>query len=107
MHSQRVDAADVLLEWDAPTTNTDGSVLDDLDGYAIYQRLFTGVFDFTSPLVVVDATQTTYQVTGLGDGHFVWVVRAVDVDGNESESSNEASVAIVLAPNPPTNLRVN
>lgn len=97
-------AADVTLEWDAPTTNDDGTPLTDLAGYHIYQREGSNAYDYTSP--VADTAQTTVTLTNLPGGDYHWTARAYNASGVESTDSNEVALVIVIHPGPPLNLRV-
>lgn len=78
------------LTWTAPTTNTDGSPLVDLAGYSIYRMNSSGGERTPANLELIQ--NTTFEDTGLESGRtYHYVVRAVDVGGNESPDSNEAS----------------
>ena len=81
-------------QWNAPTTNTDGSALTDLKGYNVYVGTAVGVFPATptvfvaapsaspkptDPVVVWDCRTQTWT-----DGAKWLTVRAVDLAGNES-----------------------
>jgi hypothetical protein len=94
-----VNAEDVTLAWDAPTTNDDGSPLTDLTNFTVFQRDFSGSFDFSSPIATLGPTTLTYDVTGLVPGHYVWVVLAVNSVGLSSYASNEAG-KVITAPLP-------
>lgn len=95
------------LSWDVPTTNADGTSLNDLAGYKIYYGISSGNYGlpidkplgsdglsclvFTNP----DRTECTYTVTGLNSGTKYWfAVTAYDTSGKESDYSNEDSKAI-------------
>src|SRR5579862_8906604 len=56
------------LAWSVPTENTDGTPLTDLAGYHIYYGTTEGVW--TSTVTVMDATETTYVVSGLSHGTY-------------------------------------
>jgi len=75
----------VDLEWQAPTENTDGSELTDLDGYRIHygltSRSYTDVLD-------VAAGGTSHSLS-LPSGSYYFAMTAIDADGNESAYSNE------------------
>ncbi|MBN1567590.1 MAG: hypothetical protein JXA73_07065 [Acidobacteria bacterium] len=73
-------AADVLLEWDpSPSAN--------ISEYRVYFGNYSRAYN--SSVAVVD--QTRYRVTDLGLGTWYFAVTAVDVDGSESDFSNEVS----------------
>jgi hypothetical protein len=87
------------LEWDAPTTNADGSPLTDLDHYRLYIGPVTPGCPGPSYTQVPSATPaptpgTTvqYQVQQLPWGQTQTAqVTAVDVEGRESPCSNQAT----------------
>lgn len=95
--SNSVQAANVGLAWDAPTTNEDGTPLTDLAGYKVYygteSTIYTESIDVGSVL--------TYQVNGLSDGTYYFAVTAYDTSMNESNYSNEVSTVIAIAPSAP------
>jgi len=76
------------LTWDAPTRNSDDTVLDDLAGYYIYYG--TAIDDYPNRLDVDDPTMTTWLVENLVPGTWYFVVTAYDTSANESEQSNVA-----------------
>jgi hypothetical protein len=93
------EAASISLTWNAPTTNADGSQLNDLAGYRLY--LGTSVpscpggsfHSVSSPTATPGAGQTvSTRVTALSDSTTYFVrVTAVDTSGNESGCSSAAS----------------
>ena len=89
-------AGTISLAWDAPTTNSDGSLLTDLQGFYVYYATAAGV-TFASPRKDVGmATQQgntiTYTLTGLTPGQRYFIaVSAYDTSLNESQLSNEAN----------------
>ncbi|MFO0754220.1 MAG: fibronectin type III domain-containing protein [Thermodesulfovibrionales bacterium] len=80
-------SASTTLSWDAPTTNTDGSPLNDLAGYKVYYGTAPGSY---SPPVTV-GNVTSYTISGLSGGTYYFTVTAYDTAGNESSYSNEVS----------------
>jgi len=80
------------LSWDAPTTNADGTPLDDLVGYKIYYGTSSG--NYTESIDVGNVTN--YQVKDLLSGTKYYVaVTAYDATGKESDFSNEDSRTIL------------
>ena len=76
------------LSWEAPTVNTDGSVLTDLAGYKIHYGTASG--DYTSTLSVATPGLSTYVIDGLTVGQqYFFAVTAVSTDGVESPYSVE------------------
>lgn len=78
------------LYWQAPTTNQDGSKLTNLAGYRVYygtedqpQRWSIGIASPTVTSLVVNNL--------MGGVKYLFVVRAVNTNGAESENSNQAS----------------
>lgn len=96
------------LTWEAPTTNADGSPLNDLAGYKIYSGTtsrndagFTAYDDTldvgNSPICAIGGTgslECTHVMQGFAAGTTVYfTVTAYDVSNNESGFSNEGSKA--------------
>ena len=75
----------LMLSWTAPTTNEDGSTLDDLAGYKLYYGTQPG--EYSEVITVGDFT--TSEIGGLGSGTYYLTVTAYDIYGNESTFSNE------------------
>lgn len=94
----------INLAWDAPTTNVDGSHLDDLLGYYIYYRKPGESYTTTNRANanLNDLNYPTYSLKDLNlpPGEYYFVVTAYDTDGNESGYSNEVPVGNPL-PIPP------
>lgn len=86
------------LSWEAPTENTDGTPLTDLDGYRIYHGC-TASGQYERPVIdIPDPTVLSHTVDGL-EGTCYFVATAYNVDGVESDFSGEAvSVQPVTEP---------
>ena len=106
----QAEAARVSLQWNAPTTNEDGTPLTDLAGFIVYWGFNPGEEAGSETLRNVTTTQlesTTW------DGRTVYFrVTAYDdkSPANESLPSNEISIPFppapdVTAPSRPTRLR--
>lgn len=80
----------VTLDWDAPTTNSDGSSLTDLAGYKIYYG--TSSRNYTGSVNVGNYTGT--EISSLASGTWCFAVTAYDNAGNESDYSDEVCKAI-------------
>lgn len=80
----------VTLTWDSPTTNADGTPLEDLAGYKIYYGISEG--NYTASMDAGNVT--TYTVSNLSSGTYYFAVIAYDISGNESDYSNEVSKII-------------
>jgi len=78
-------ANSLMLSWTAPTTNEDGSTLDDLAGYKLYYGTQPG--QYSEVITVGDFT--TSEIGGLESGTYYLTVTAYDIYGNESNFSNE------------------
>ncbi len=99
-----VYAGDLTLEWDAPTTNTDGSSLSDIAGYTLYYGIASDTYDHSIDVGNV----TTYKVTNLVDGTtYYFVVTVRDTSGNESESSNQLITTTDAPPAPEPEITIN
>jgi hypothetical protein len=97
---ERVNYRASGLGWEAPTTNEDGSVLNDLAGYRVYQN----------DVLVADVGTNEYIWTSfpLLDGTTnVFYVTAYDLAGNESTPSPTLSViADLTAPGTPGGITI-
>jgi len=82
----------VNVSWTAPTTRSDGSPLNDLDGFRIYYGTTSG--NYTQTVTVNDENATSYVISGLTPGTYYFAVTAFDSANNESTHSTEASVNI-------------
>lgn len=80
------------LSWQAPTQNTDGSALTDLDGYRIAYGSSATALNQT--IDVSNATVTSYVVDQLGSGIWYFAVKAYTTNGAESANSNVTSKTI-------------
>jgi hypothetical protein len=84
---------DAVLNWDAPTMNTDGTPLTDLAGYYVYHGL-------SSPITKANSTQldvgnvTTYTFHHLPPGVHYFAVSAYTTTGDESDLTLTASKTI-------------
>ncbi len=78
----------VLLSWQAPTENVDGTPISNLAGYHIYYG--KDAEDLTSTITVNSASTTSYVVKGLEDGAYYFSVVAFNTDGLVSGKSNLA-----------------
>ena len=85
-------ASVVALAWDAPSTNTNGTALQDLAGYKVHYGTAPG--SYTGSVDV--GTVTSCSISGLGAGTYYLVVTAYNKAGAESTYSNEVSKAVSL-----------
>lgn len=80
------------LSWTIPTENTDGSPLTNLAGYHIYYGATAGAW--TSTITVLEATETSYVVSGLAPGTYYFAIVAFNSDGVDSADSNVGTKTI-------------
>ena len=84
-------AASAVLSWDSPTTNADGTLLNDLAGYKIYYGTGSGNYSES-----IDAGNVvTYEVDNLSAGATYYLaITAYDTADNESQYSDEISKVV-------------
>ena len=75
----------LMLNWTAPITNEDGSVLTDLAGYKLYYGTQPGQYS----QVITVGDYTSAEIGDLESGTYYLTVTAYDIYGNESNFSNE------------------
>ena len=75
----------LMLSWNAPSTNEDGSPLSDLAGYKLYYGNAPGIYSN----VITVGDYTNAEIGDLGFGTYYLTVTAYDIYGNESGYSNE------------------
>ena len=85
-------AAAVNLQWAAPTENSDGTPLQDLEGYKIHYG--TESQNYTADISVDNPTVTTYLVSTLPAGKYFFAVTAYNSSGAESSPSDEVSATL-------------
>ncbi len=85
-----IPAGSVTLTWDSPTTNSDGSPLNDLAGYTFYYGSSSG--NYTNSVDV--GNNTGYSLSSLSSGSWCFAVKAYDNSRNESSYSNEDCVTL-------------
>lgn len=82
----------VTLAWQAPTENTDGSPLTNLQSYKIHYGTQSGHYSAT--ISVNNSSLTRYVVENLVPGTYFFAITAVSANGAESDPSAEASKTI-------------
>ncbi len=83
----------LALAWDAPATNEDGSVLDDLAGFVLHiGTVPRSEAPYRSSIDV--GLTTSFTLTGLDAGRVFVAVTAYDESGNESDFSEEVSAIV-------------
>ena len=84
-----------VFEWDPPSTNTDGTTLDDLGGYKIHCGTASGVY--TIIINILNTCCSYNPGNQLTEGVVYYcVMTAYDTIGNESPNSNEVSTTYSL-----------
>jgi hypothetical protein len=81
------------IEWLAPQTTTDGSVLTNLAGYRIYYG--TDVAQMTRRIEVKNVGVLSYVIEGLEPATYYFAVTAVNSYGHESARSNAGRKTII------------
>ena len=89
---QQIPLGSATVSWDIPTTNADGSDLDDLAGFDVYYGLASGNYSDTE--VINDNTATSVVIGDLQPGTWYFAVSAFDQTGNRSALSAEANKVI-------------
>jgi len=75
--------------WDVPTTNADGSLLNDLAGFEVHYGTISQ--SYTEIMPVNDSAASSAQIDELSPGVYFFAVLAVDTSGNKSALSVEVS----------------
>lgn len=76
----------LILSWQTPTENVDGTALTDLAGFKLYYGTSSG--SYSDSLNIAGPSTTSYTLT-LPSGEYYFAMTALDDDGNESGYSNE------------------
>lgn len=85
-------ATAVTISWQAPTENTNGSVLSNLSGYKIYYGGASG--EYSSSIDISNPGLTSYVVQNLPAGEYFFAVTAYNSAGEESGLSPEVSTML-------------
>ena len=88
--SGETEVYSVQLLWDAPIENADGSPLNDLQGFKVYDGTQPGQYDSFADV----GTSTEFSLDGLSAGTYYITVAAFDTSGNESAYANEIAVTV-------------
>ncbi|NOZ80680.1 MAG: hypothetical protein GXP63_03320 [DPANN group archaeon] len=93
------DLTNAKLQWDAPTTNEDGTPLTDLKGYKVYFGPSSGDYQYSIDVGDETSVPLSTIVDSLDDipPTLCVVVTAYDTYGNESDYSNEVCKDIIPA----------
>lgn len=85
-------SGNAVLSWTAPTQNTNGTALTNLQGYRVVYGRSSSNLDQT--VQIANASVSTHTLTGLASGTWYFAVKAYTMAGTESDVSNMASKAI-------------
>jgi|GEM_PF-2419447 len=85
-------SGNVSLSWEAPTENTDGSVLLNLGGYVIHYGSASKTY--TSTITISNPGLTSYVVEDLPPGTYYFSMTTTTTSGEQSSPSAEASMTI-------------
>ncbi len=85
-------ATSVVLNWTAPTKNTDGSTLTDLTGYKIYYGTSAGALN--QSVSVSGASASSYTFTSLTSGTWYFSISSISASSAESVQSNPVSTTL-------------
>src|SRR3569833_515786 len=80
------------LDWEPPTSNTDGSVLFNLVGYTVNYGTSPG--NLSKTVKVSNAGLSAYTITGLASGTWYFAVTSYSADGVESARTTTVSTKI-------------
>lgn len=98
---ETANAASVVLTWDAPATNVDGTAVTALKGFRVYQGSFSGTY----PTWQDAGTTNQATVSSLEEGKtYYFAVSAVSAANRESSVSSELTVTVPDATAPTISL---
>ena len=83
----------ITLSWTAPTYNTDGSVLTDLDGYRIYWGAAPG--QYPNSVTIDNQSITVYVLENIPVGTYEFVATSFNSAGVESNYSNPVTKVVM------------
>ncbi len=85
----------ITLSWKAPTKNTDGTLLKDLQSYRVYYGQTENSLGYKyRKRIYVSPNQTSIEFYNLATGKWCFEVTAWDTSGNESDFSNGRCINI-------------
>ena len=90
MLSFAVSATDIQLTWDLPTEREDGSAIEAIDRFNIYQTINNG----GSTILEVASTGTSYQISDVETGNYTFQISTVEA-GQEGALSDPISVNVL------------
>lgn len=81
------------VSWDVPTTNADGSLLDDLAGFRVHYGSASNTYTQTKE--TLDISAVSLLIEDLEQGTYYFAVTAFDDNDNESALSTEVSKVVM------------
>ena len=81
-----------LVSWMPPTENTDGSMLNDLDGFKLYYGTSPG--SYSQEIDLDNSGLVSFMIENLAPGTYYFAVSAYDIADNEGPRSIEVSKTI-------------
>jgi hypothetical protein len=88
----QMSAGAAVLDWTAPTENTDGSALTDLAGYKVYYG--TSASNLTESVKVANPGLTNYTIGNLTPGKWYFAVTSITTAGVESAPSGVVTASL-------------
>jgi hypothetical protein len=85
-----VNATDILLTWETPTEREDGSAIETIDRFHIYQTTNDG----SQNVYEADATSTSYQILDVQEGSYSFQISTVE-DAHEGSKSPPIPLSII------------
>lgn len=89
LFSFAANAANIVLEWGAPTTNEDGTAIGEIEGYTIYQT----INNVAQAPVLVDALALNYQFSDVVKGSHIFQI-TTRANGLESQRSEPVTISV-------------
>jgi len=88
----QMSAGNAVLDWTAPTENTDGSALTDLAGYKVYYG--TSASNLSESVKVANPGLTSYTIGNLTPGKWYFAVTSITTGGVESAPSGVVTASL-------------
>jgi uncharacterized protein len=99
--SYSVEQGQVILTWNAVTTNTDGSAISDLVGYRVYRKKD----ELDTFAQIAEVANTSYTDEAMKDGaSYIYAVSAIDDEPTATEGELSEDLNAKTIPSVPTGL---
>lgn len=99
-------AEEVILSWEAPSVNTDGSAYINPAGYKVYYGTEDGG-PYPNVIDISNSATTQTVISDLASNTYYFVTTAINTVNGESAYSEQVSISFDTVPSPPTNLVVS